>query len=429
MGEKNNPKNKVLERITDFNNNSMINIICDQMYYHTKNYKKLNVYNKGIKEPLQKLWLRLPQLKVFKPVITSLGKYKNVKSLPLFVMLSPLTGKTKKFVSFIKKLENKVERFILQETGRNLKPRSSINSNDNLPDTMMLKMPFEKGGSCVDFSFHIYNGDNKRVSLDVIDSGTNVSAFIELSDVWIGKEEFGFNWNILQLKVYPEYNFNKCMFIDDEYSQTNSSDNNETSNECYHCLYCPNNHIRTHCCLSSFVSPSNSPIASSIPTPPPLPPMTSLSNTTASNIKSAENPTLIKYKNDELTYNISPEIRDERESTKFSKSDQHGNFVPTIDDLLKVKLKPVTKSDNKEGLSSGSDWVPSLKDILNAKQRLKTLSHKPEDKRKNKKNLKKINKEMEMILLDIELDVDNYSNGSTDKEYYDLMKSYFNVAV
>jgi hypothetical protein len=212
---------------------------------------------------------------------------------------------------------------------KKLKLNSSIKSGGDFPPIMKLKLPcYKTSSNCYEFRFHIYNHLNKRVNIQTINSGLYIKAFIELSEVWINDIEIGFNWNVLQLKVYPEFNFNTCLFIDDKVEEHES----DKVNECYHCLYCPNQHVRTHYCTNNsipYIQPPLSMTNSNIAPPPP--PIISNKSNNNNNVKPIS------------------------------------SFIPSVKDLLSVKLKPINKNDKKETDSNS----PTLNDIINVKKNLK----------------------------------------------------------
>ena len=137
--------------ITDYSTNEPPNIVCSELLYHGINYKKVNVYNKSINSPLQKIWLRMPKMKIFKPMFNLPN---DGKSIPLTVLLSPNTNSIKKFRLFIKKLEKKIISQLDLDTDYQIK--SSVKITDNFPDTFTIKMPYTKVDGCYEFAFHIF---------------------------------------------------------------------------------------------------------------------------------------------------------------------------------------------------------------------------------------------------------------------------------
>jgi hypothetical protein len=374
--------NQISKLMTDYINDDLKGIINDEIQTHGYKYKKINIYNKKIQVPLQKIWIRIPKVKVFKPVFTSNNKQK--KSLQLTTILGPKIGKVKKFYFFVKRLEKIVKMLIKKINGcnKNLQVKSAIRSVDNFDPVMNLRLPCKNTDSnCHEFLFHIYNHLNKRVNLDVINSGVYASAYIELSEVWLGENEFGFNWNVLQLKLYPNFDFNACLFIDEVIDDKSDDD----TNECYHCLYCPNVHVRTHMCNQQIFSAAEknkiehetqihinySQIDKILPPPPPphiLSKRTQLPNHQFANKNNNQSSPMV--------------------------------FSPSVKDLLGVKLRPINKVED----------CPT--DII---KKNNLCNDKTE-------SIKNINKNMKIVLAEIELQM--ISNGNriqTEKNYKAIM--------
>lgn len=211
--------NNISELLTKFESDDLSNLIYDSPQLYSKNYKKINVFNKNIKKPMKKIWIRTPQLKIIKQ--STLINTKHKLSIPLFVAINAFDKQCKKFLSFIKKVEQIVGAHITN-THDDVKIRSSLKKTNPLPSIMTLWMPYKKNNNDTEFSFQIFDGYNKKINLKTIENNYYVSAFIELTDVWINETEFGFNWNILQMKLYPEFDFTQCLFSD----EVSESDNN-----------------------------------------------------------------------------------------------------------------------------------------------------------------------------------------------------------
>jgi hypothetical protein len=234
-------KTSINDFITDYSKIVIPDIVCTEPMYHGPNHKKINVYNTSISSSMQKIWLRMPKMKIFKPTFNMTGD----KNVPVTVLFGPNVGNVKRFRLFIKKLEKNIMNML---KNNKKKCKSSIKINNNFNDSINLKMPCHKNNDCYEFLFHIYNENNQRISVKSLDSGTFISSFIELSEIWISDTEYGFNWKVLQMKVYPDFDFSKCLFTD-EMKEEDETKNDETKNdECYHCMYCPNKHVRTHYC-------------------------------------------------------------------------------------------------------------------------------------------------------------------------------------
>lgn len=276
-------------RLTDHINDKLLNIV-----YDAPTSKTLNIYNNSIYY-MQKIWIRTPILKIFRPMYLPTDKCK--KSVPLTLLLNDMVPEAIYLHTFIKRLELKITKQVKLITNNNkLKNKSALKNIENFPPIFNVNMPFNKLENGYEFNFHIYNAANQRINIESIKNGKSTSLYLELTSIWINDTHFGYNWNIMQMKLYPELEFNKCLFDDEEVI-------NNAPSECYHCLYCPNNHIRT-----LFNQPCYIPLVtkvSTVPVPPPMP----------------------------------------KTVPVFSKEK---SYVPTVSDILSIKLKPVTRKEKEE---------------------------------------------------------------------------------
>lgn len=272
--------------ITEYEIDKLDGLFIDSDKITDSQFQKIYVYNnnKGI---LQKYWLISPKLRIFRDTIPLNDKFR--KSVPLSLLIHPMTENIKKFKLYIKKLERKIVKLINKKT-KNIYSIKKI--YDDFPEILNIKMPFSKYDDLFEFEFHIYK-NRKRVNVNELTNSTNVSVFMELSDIWLSNGKLGFNWNVRQMKVYPVYDFTQYLFSDSDEEEYIT----EETTECYHCLYCPNKHTRT-----CYYKPT---LKKDITIPPP--------------------PIYIpKYSPDNTT------------SDKPS-------FVPSLQDLLNIKLKPISK--------------------------------------------------------------------------------------
>ncbi len=333
----------IKDKLTDYKTDDLTNIINDPIQSTSPVYEKINIYNNNIDSPLQKIWIRTPSLKIFRSVKSPNGRFN--RSIPLQLVLNENDKATRKLRIFMRKLEIKVNKLIRELTNNNkIKSKTSLKKIPGFPQIMTVNMPFNKVNDCYEFNFHIYNNLNKRINFDYLESGSFVSAFLELSEVWISSVSFGYNWTVKQLKIYPKLDFSKCLF--DDIDTDNKVEEVTVQEECYHCMYCPNNHIRTHCCSNNL---SNHPFTydqrpkndygqqiqpPNLPPPPPI----YLNNNTNNN-----NQTIKK-------------------------------FAPTITDLLNVKLKPIKCNiDSPENPYIGNVIINS-DDLISTKNKLKKIN-------------------------------------------------------
>ena len=316
---------KLQNLLTD-HTDKLTNVIIDKIQYYTKNYDKVNVYNLNKPSLMQKIWILTPKLKVVS--IVSKPNDKFHLSLPLRLLINNTEHKV--FLNFLKRIEHKIGELITKTT-----IKSKVEENNRKFSILNVNMPFDGNN---EFMFQVYNQHNKRMLVSNIKSGSYVKCFLELTDVYINNEKYGCNWSVLQMKVYPEFDFSVCLFENDL-----PEENKIKEEECYHCLYCPNHHVRTSMQIATIpvAPPLNIPIA------PPLIP-----NELLHSIRSQ--------------HNIKP-----KEIEKVKKEIYLRPFVPTMNDLLNVKLKKVNINEDKVCEDK------YLNNILDVKSRLKPV---PEDK-------------------------------------------------
>jgi len=389
-----NNYSQIKDLLTDFCNDSLDGIIISDFQYHANKYKKINVYNNNVGKSLQKIWIRTPKMKVFKPILSSLFN-NNSQSISLAVLFSPNAGEIKKLYFFIKKLERHILTIIKNKTSqKNIKMKSSIKTSrpadsdklyNKFPPIMNIKMPFHKtGDNCFDFLFNVYNYLNQRIQIDSINSGSYVSSYIELSEVWINeKKEFGFNWNILQLKIYPEFDFSLCLF-DDEICDEPVS-NNQQPNECFHCLYCPNKHVRTHQCMSHNICDFSSNNTSYLPPPPP-PPMPPISlNVNHKKFKLNDNnkkKNLTTESPKGIAFSLKDILAVKLRPTKKKDDDNNNNINNNDVNINNKNDNNKNDNNNNDNNNDISSLSPSMDDIINVKNQL--LNNEPKKVKKIK---------------------------------------------
>lgn len=284
--------NKIL---TKYKTDNLNDLIHDDLNYKSKNYKEFNVYNSKIEKALQKVIVKSPKLMISNKIYEPNEKSKSGN---LSVILYKDDYSIKKFYFFIRRMEKRIKSIIEEDFEEKLELRSSIRIVDNFYPIFNLSMPYVKVDNNYEFKFHIYNQTNNRINIQDLDSGIYVSFYMMLDSIWVGKTSYGCNWEILQIKAYRPIDFSVCLF--DDYDEDNEENNHQNSGDCYHCLYCPNNHVRTR----FYTEPINYKQIPDIP-PPPL----------VKNIKKENN----------------------------NNGEKHKAYVPSINDLLSVKLKPINK--------------------------------------------------------------------------------------
>jgi len=197
--------------LTDFKKDDSFELIYDRLMNYINGYQKLNIYNKKIKVPMQKIWLRIPKLKVYKSIF--LSSTIKQKFAQLIVLLDTGKESIKKLIKFMEDIEMLIENKMKKIINKDIRINSCIRSNWSFLKTMKIQIPVNN--QCK-FSLNIYDNYNQRTDINSIQAGTYVESFIELTDIWIKDDRCGINWKVLQLKTYPEFDFSKCLFTSEK---------------------------------------------------------------------------------------------------------------------------------------------------------------------------------------------------------------------
>lgn len=253
------------------------NLLFDDSYSCNDTYKKMNIYNNSISLPVHKIWLELPKLKMLGK-INKINNNKDKSILLLSLILYDKDPNIKKLIKFIRTLEEQIVNH-MSTINNDIILKSCIKNSDKFFPTINFNLPLNKQDL---LEFDIYDINNKKINYEKIELSSFIKLFIEITDIWMNNKEFGINWKFLQMKVYPEFNFNKCLFTDGPINNNNDPD--------YH-----------------FVDVKNT----SPPPPPPLP--------------------VIKKNNDNIT-----------------KNNSIGSFAPSVSELLNIKNKLKSVNDKIE---------------------------------------------------------------------------------
>lgn len=189
------------------------NLFHDDPQSYILDYKKMNIYNKNIQHPLNKIWLLTPKLKLSGKIYIP-NKQKQVAIMSL--VLYELDDDIKQFIECIKRIENYVSLEMTNLGHHELTLKSCIRASNNFFPLLTLQMPFDTNAN-LEFPFGIYNTKNKMIKYNEIENGNFIGLYLELCDVWMNSKEYGINWKILQMKAYPEFDFTKCVFNDIDY--------------------------------------------------------------------------------------------------------------------------------------------------------------------------------------------------------------------
>jgi len=275
------------------------------------NYKILHITNGMIKDDICNIIIKIPKLRI-RSIYQINQKIKQ--SVPIKLSINTSSTENNKLLTFITRLENEIGRKIKSITGNKKLVLSSCITkySDYYPD-LKVSAPFARINNCIEFAFQIYGKKNKQINFSSIDKGVKISCFVELEHVWVNDNTYGLSLIIKQAKVYPERVWSNNVFDDEEWEE-----DDDLPKECYHCMYCPNNHVRTHCCLGNqnIIYSQNTKISipETLPLPPPPPP--------------PQFHQIVKNST----------LQEEKKST----------FVPTLKDLLAGRSKLKSVSTNNE---------------------------------------------------------------------------------
>ena len=280
----------------------------------------------------QKIWLLTPKLKIYSVINKMYDKFNY--SMPFKLILFNNNPEHKRLILFIKRLERKIN-LDLKKSINNIKNKSSLENKENYVVFSCL-MPINNG----ELTFHIYNANNYRISLDELKSKLDTRVYLELTNIYIKDNFIGYNWTVLQMKVYPGFDFSKCLFDD---VPEDREEKDKKTESCYHCMFCPSNHVRT----ALNYNYTHTPLSLS-PPPPPPPPII--------NITSTPNNTFNK--------------KEQKTSTPNQNIIASKSLYITVNDLLSVRdrLKSVSnkqeeKQEEKQDMTEISSAISSLKDL------------------------------------------------------------------
>lgn len=307
----------------------------------SSNYKVTYISNGLILGDINSIILKLPPLRIRS--IYQVNQKIN-QSLPIRLSIYTDLPINNKLLTFITRMENEISKKVKARIGnKELKLSSCITKHPEYYPDLKIHAPFTRVNNCVEFKCEIYR-KKLRTNFSSLTRGTKTQFWIELDHVWIGEKTFGLNWVILKGKVFLDRKWNIKVFDSDD-----EEDDDDKPIECFHCMYCPNNHIRTHCCLGTqdnyVPNVSRSFI---IPLPPPPPPHGNKPEGSMTNKESA-------------LITIQETIKD--------------RYVPSLSDLLLVKSKLKSVNIDSNEANTKEDKKIEGKDIKlqNIKSRLKNL--------------------------------------------------------
>lgn len=178
-------------------------LIDNKVSIQSGEYNKLHIYNKNVKKHLQKIWLLTPKLKLLKNVFV-------VDKIRQAALVTPTLyiedNDINQFRQYIDKLESFVGDILNTDRGYCLALKSTIKTHESLYPSFTLQLSTNKK--------NIYNNRNELIKYDEIEENAFMGAYIELSHVWYNTSYYGLNFTVLQMKVYPEFDFSRCVFND-----------------------------------------------------------------------------------------------------------------------------------------------------------------------------------------------------------------------
>jgi len=247
------------------------------------NYKNLYISNGNIQHDIVPIIIKLSDVRI-RSIYNVNSKIKQ--SIPIWLSINNELLENAKLLTFLTRLENEIERKIKEITSKILQKTSCITKHPRYYHDLKINAPFTRIGNCLEFPFTILGKNNKPINFTSIARGTKMNrCYIELENVWISDTAFGINWTLKRANVKPESIWKKKGNVfDDEEEDIDDDDEGEIiPKECFHCMYCPNNHVRTHCCLGTIEEnkvhhiinasskPINSNTSNTCPPPPPPP--------------------------------------------------------------------------------------------------------------------------------------------------------------
>jgi len=173
----------MFNRLTDYENSNPDNISCSNIKAFSATFNKIQVYNSGVKCPLQKFWFYLNGgcVKIFE---------KSERKIKIAIM-------NDKFISYIDLLDQKINDILSDVTDKKLKYKKSYIKKNYFPHTLILDIKdpiiYDENLEKIDIKkFYNQNYDD-----------TTVSILIELSDILIDNDvnEYWINYSVKQIKI------------------------------------------------------------------------------------------------------------------------------------------------------------------------------------------------------------------------------------
>ena len=191
-------------------------IDLSEIYEYKNNYKLNCFINK------KSIFLKTPKAPL----------HSNIESGYIVIDLNNTTKKVDSFINFIKKIEIDAGDKIKLKLKKKFKLHSNfVGDNSNSNTKYIFKIN--------DKNMNIFDKNKKQISKSGIELYSDIILLIKLQDIWINteKRQYGLNWNVFQCRVFPQFDYNKCMIID---SDNDEDPNEEVKNEItvQKCVFC-----------------------------------------------------------------------------------------------------------------------------------------------------------------------------------------------
>lgn len=196
---------------TELNKHS---VELSEIYEYKNNYKLNCFINK------KSIFLKTPKVPL----------HSNLESGYVVIDLNNTTKKVDSFIEFIKKIEIAAGDKIKLK----LKKKFKLHSNF-VGDKSNIKYIFKNN----DKNMNIFDKNKKIIPKSGVEMYSDIILLIKLQDIWINteKRQYGLNWNIFQCRVFPQFDYNKCIIVD---SDNDEDPNEEVKNEIIvqKCVFC-----------------------------------------------------------------------------------------------------------------------------------------------------------------------------------------------
>ena len=196
---------KIKKYLTNLDSTAL-NLYIGDIHIYFNEYQKILIYNKDIDLPLHKILIRTPKVKI----LNQLSIENNI-SYRIQIVIAPMTPEKKKFIDFILKIEDIMDSKLNTLFEKKLNKRSALKEFNDYMAILELKTPLKQK----QFGFKCFDLNNDNIDIIDIKNGSYIACYIELSEIWINDDDYGFNWNVMQMKNYGPINFNICLFDDE----------------------------------------------------------------------------------------------------------------------------------------------------------------------------------------------------------------------